>query len=434
MLVVALVGIALLGIMAAAAATLAQQGNEQARQESELKALLAFTQNLETVLSTNNACVGIPGVIDGLKFNNGAGFAGNQFNFALASQPSGQPASLGTQLPVGSGRFVAAAGAAYAPSNILIDQLFIRNAAQIPASTTFNADLVLQARVNNRGFAPREVGKVTFTLDGGNNLVSCAFVQSAVAACEAMNCKFNSAAPKQKCVCGFPQMSCQTSPGQPQRYISGINQTTSPPTPICSDFKIDCSDPAMGGKGPGYFLSGFDQNGDPMCQPVEGGVATPTPAPTAAPTPPPTPTPTPPPACASDGDVVHAQYGACAGGPPFGGPPKSDFYSYCCSGNVVKTCDAMSDLLYTCAPPAMATPTPVPTPPPISCGGFTTGNPCAQPNGWIGGAPSGINYCYCGSLYPNGSSPPPGKSAAWQPYCSGGIVSIQAVALPGLCP
>ncbi len=261
--------------MAVAAATLAQQGNDQARKESELKSLLAFTQNLETVLSTNSACVGVPGVIDGLKFDNGAGFAANQFNSALASQPTGQPVSLGTPLLHGSGRFVAAAGAAYTPSNILIDQLFIRNAVQVPASNTFHAQLVLQASVNNRGFAPREVGTVTLSLDGGNNLISCEFAQSAVAACEAMNCKFNSASPKQKCVCGFPQMSCQTSPGQPQQYISGINQTTSPPTPICSNFKVDCSDPAVGGKGPGYFLSGFDQNGDPICQPVEGAVAGP---------------------------------------------------------------------------------------------------------------------------------------------------------------
>lgn len=276
-LIIALIGIVVLGIMAAAAATLAQQGNEQARRESELKALLAFTQNLETVLSTNSSCVGVAGVIDGLKFDNGAGFAGNQFNPALASQPTGQPASLGTPLlvSVAGSRFIAAAGASYAPSNILIDQLFVRNAVQVPASTIYNAELVLQARVNNRGFAPREVGKVTLTFDGGNNLVSCDFTQSAATACEAMNCKFNSSAPSQKCVCGFPPMSCQTSPGLPQQYISGINQSTSPPTPICSNFKVDCSDTSFGGKGPGYFLSGFDQNGDPMCQPVEGGVAPP---------------------------------------------------------------------------------------------------------------------------------------------------------------
>ena len=293
-LVMALVCVAVIGAVAATAMQLSAQMSSQAKSDLESKALQTFIQALETVAGTNEACLGAGGGLDGIKFQSVTGFGATNFDFAVAKDLTvGQDMSIGTQLPTaGGGRFVAQTGAIYDPLKLTIDKMSFRKAVKVTGTTQYNGELLFQAHIGSRKFAPRVIGNMSLVFSGavpGTAASGCTFSESAQSACESMGCKFNVGAPagKQKCVCGFPQLTCPAG-----QYIVGIDETVTPPQPLCGEFKADCSDPAYGGIGDGYFLAGFDDSGKPICQPVEGALAsTPTPVPTATPTPTPTATP-----------------------------------------------------------------------------------------------------------------------------------------------
>ncbi len=273
-----MISVLVVGLIAASVANMASTGAQQSVADSDMRAMLSIVQTLGTVAGANESCLGVAG-LDGLKFRDASGAYGNdKFALATASDAvNGQDISIGTQLQNAGANFIVKAAQTYAPLNLTIDQLAYRNVKQVIGTNTYNGEVILKATMNVgtpqvHALAPRSVGKLSITVNSGI-LTACSYIQSGQIACEAMNCKYNAAATKQKCTCGFPPVTCPSAAGEPRAYISGLDESVSPPAAVCTTYKADCSDPASGGKGQGFFFTGFDNSGDPICVAVEGQVS-----------------------------------------------------------------------------------------------------------------------------------------------------------------
>jgi hypothetical protein len=358
-LLVALITLALASLMIFASATVANQIAAEAVKEQQKDAVDKFSQFIEAIASNADTCNGT-GTMNGLTFVNPTTHAVGKDQFVLVA---GGPASQDVRLPSnfetspGVARVIKGADVADSTkavfdtfNKLTVEKLTIQTPRQLDPNT-YQVDLIQQSSVGSQLFAPRRLGNLTLAFTAGT-LTGCILKQSAQAMCEDMGCRYNLAAMKQKCVCGFPALSCAQTPGQPMNYIAGIDTTTNPPTPICRTFKASC----LASKGRGFAISGVDTTGMPICEAVEStavAAATPTPTPTATPVPTPTPLP---PSC-SLCSVIDA-------------PQPAGFFSSNCTGAIVGPfgCDYGASFRGNCGPTACGGPTPTPTPTPTPAG------------------------------------------------------------------
>ncbi len=313
--VIALIAVALAGLMIFATTTVTNQMITEATREQQKDAIDKFNLFVEAIATNPDTCAGIASSpMTGFTFVNPTSHAVGKDQYVLGSPTiTMQEVRLPSNIDVAGGgtRVIKGADANDATkavfdnfNRLTVDRFFIQNARQLDPNT-YQVDLLYRASVGPTQFAPRNLGQLTLSFSAGS-LSACVLQQSAQAMCEDMGCKFNITAPGQKCSCGFAEMSCPQTPGQPMNYIAGINTSTNPPTPICRSFKVSCLT-KMGQ--PGYALTGINASGDPVCEAVEGSAGGPPP-------------PTPPP---STGFTGHAQqrdcytsYGdcTCSLGPP----------------------------------------------------------------------------------------------------------------------
>jgi hypothetical protein len=283
-LIMALLSLLVLGIVAGLVITQSTGLNNRAVDQEKNESLMRVQRTLETILSNNLTCLGTGTGLRGLQFVNAGAEANNLLQGAtLIARPVGVPipaqdvsVEILQRNVVGGAKIIARGNDGVGPAavlpdfNLTIDRLYITNVSQRPpaGSNKFDADFYLDATVAGNKFAPRNLGRMFIQVDAANVLTSCSITPSAQLACQQMNCTWNStSAPgKNKCVCGFPAVSCPAVAGQPRQYLSGVDTSTMPPTPICSNFLVSCKNAPYG---PGFFLTGVDINGNPICQPLE---------------------------------------------------------------------------------------------------------------------------------------------------------------------
>ena len=278
-MIMALISLVIVGIIASITLSLSDGLNSQAKSFSKNENLESLQRSLETLLSTNATCMGVGTPLRGLYFVDAgsesralfqkASFISNPAFKQNVSIETLQTATSGGPRIIARGNDGIGTGSVFPDFEATITELYITNANEVTTgSNKFKADFYVTASIDGTSYRSRNIGRMGLEFDAGNNLTNCNLIPSAQLACEKMNCIFNGSAPvgKNKCVCGFPAVDCGPQvPGQPRKYLSGIDTSVYPPVGICEDFKVSCLDT----KGPGFFLSGVEPDGTPICQPIE---------------------------------------------------------------------------------------------------------------------------------------------------------------------
>ncbi len=275
------------GLLAGVGATIATNLFKTAQNANSVQSVQSLVNVVETIGSNQKACTGTP-VGTGLQFRGASAYSANSYDNALASTPAGQQISLESNLTgAAGGRIRVEQNVDMVDLDLKIESFYIRNAVDKPGTpNTKTGELVIAASqiTSGRPLAPRVVGSLNlvFVNPAVNDytFISCAIEPSAQAVCERLGCRYIPTALNQQCVCGFPDLDCNTGigPSDPRRYVAGFDAATM--TPICKDLEISCES-----KGPGFFMSGVDAQGQPICLAVYTS-ASPTPGPTASPIPP----------------------------------------------------------------------------------------------------------------------------------------------------
>ena len=288
-ILLALIALAIAGIAITTLSSVNSAMIITSRRENQKAQIERLNLMIESVAANPETCAGSgTSALSGFTFVNPTSRAVGKDQFALLA---GGPTSQEVRLPINlirSGNVQIIKGVDAADANpstleelgsLTVNKFYIQN-PRIIDPKSYKVELLTEVSIDDTSFAARRLGDLLLTFQSGS-LSACILELTPQTMCEAMGCKYILNAPSQKCACGFPEMTCPQTPGQPMNYIAGVDSSSNPPQPICRSMKLSC----LTKKGPGFVFSGIDQNGEPICEAVEGSVATPTPAPTATATP-----------------------------------------------------------------------------------------------------------------------------------------------------